>query len=123
VRIEQVMDHARRAVQGNSTTARQLYELGMAGGTDYLSNGGNFSMNPADHLNAALVYGALRGRRAIDQRVSRQVAEMLASPDINRFHNGMRLLSQHNTLFGALRNADVTLAGIVARGALPALTH
>ncbi|MCK1465776.1 hypothetical protein IVB34_47710 [Bradyrhizobium sp. 2] len=32
LRVEGIMDLARNAVQGNSTTARQLAELGLAGG-------------------------------------------------------------------------------------------
>ncbi len=32
LRVENVMNMARGAVQGNSTTARQLFEMGLAGG-------------------------------------------------------------------------------------------
>jgi hypothetical protein len=108
MRVEHVMDLARPAVQGNSTTARQLAELGLAGGVGTITGGGN-PLDPQSLVHAALVYGALRGRGAINERVSRQVAQLLASGASTRIAQGIRMAAQPRML-GALRNADAALA-------------
>jgi len=123
LRTEGIMDLARPAVQGNSSTARQLAELGLAGGAYTLGTGGNIlNPDPTSVLNAALLYGAARGRNAIDHRVARQVAELLASNNIGRVQSAMQMLSQPRML-GALRNADAGLASIAARGGTSLMTH
>lgn len=117
--VERVMDLARHSVQGNSTTARQLAELGLAGGAFELSGGG---LDPQSVMNAALVYGAARGKRSIDHRVSEQVARLLTSNNPGQALTGLRLLAQPNML-GALRVTDANLASLAARGAEPALAN
>lgn len=121
--VEQIMDRARGAVQGNSTTARQLTELGFAGGVSAFESGSPIPTDPQTALHAALMWGALRGHRVIDTRVARQVAELLASNDPQRLRMGMQLLTRSSNLFGALRNGDAALASIAARGSLPALSN
>lgn len=122
LRVEGIMDLARPAVQGNSTTARQLAELGLAGGAYGLSTGGNIlNPDPQSLMNAALVYGAARGRHAIDNRVAERVARLLASNDPTQLRRGMALLTRNQTLFNSLRQADAGIASIVARGSLPAV--
>lgn len=80
LRHESIMDKARPAIQGNSTTARQLAEIGLAGGAYGLGTGLDpFNPNPGALAGAALVYGAAKGRGAINANVSRHVAELLAS--------------------------------------------
>lgn len=106
--VERLMDLARSAVQGNSTTARQLAQLGLAGGVGTISGGGN-PLDPQAIVSAALTYGALRGRGAINERVSRQVAELLASNNHARVAQGMRMIGQQRFL-DALRRADTALA-------------
>lgn len=118
--VERVMDMARPAVQGNSTTARQLAELGLAGGAYGVSSGD--IMSPDRLMNAALVYGAARGQRAIDSRVAQRVAQLLVSDDINQIQAGFRLIARHPRLMGALRLADDNIAALAARGATPELT-
>jgi hypothetical protein len=113
LRVEGIMDLARNAVQGNSTTARQLAELGLAGGAYGFSGGGlNPFADPAAALNAALVYGAARGRNAINERLSRRVAEMLVSNDPRTITRGVQTIARNQTLFNSLRNADRGLARI-----------
>jgi hypothetical protein len=125
LRIEGVMDLARGAVQGNSTTARQLAELGLAGGAYTMGTGGNvLSPDPGSMLNAALVYGAARGQRRIDERVSRRVAEMLASGDPRVLVRGIRIVANQGHLLDGLRNTDVALARVGAQQTpQPALFH
>jgi hypothetical protein len=113
LRVEGIMDLARNAVQGNSTTARQLAELGLAGGAYGLTGGGiNPFSDPGAVVNAALVYGAARGRNAINERLSRRVAEMLVSQDPRIILQGVRTIARNQTLFNGLRSADRGLARI-----------
>ena len=72
-----------RKALGNSTTARQLASLGMAGGlgglggtVDYL-HGGSFTMGALAGL--ALGHLARQGTLKIDQRIAHSVGRMLAS--------------------------------------------
>jgi hypothetical protein len=113
LRVEGIMDLARPAVQGNSTTARQLAELGLAGGTYGIGTGGNITNpNPSALMNAALVYGAARGKNRVNENVSRRVAELLASNDPARLVQGIRLVVRNQNLFNSLRSTDRGLARI-----------
>lgn len=119
LRVEGIMDLARPAVQGNSTTARQLVELGLAGGVNVAEGGGLPSTDPQALMHAALVYGAARGHRVIDERVAREVARLLASDNVGQLQRGLRILTRNQNMLGAIRNADAALASITARGATP----
>jgi hypothetical protein len=123
LRVEGIMDLARRAVQGNSTTARQLAELGLAGGAYGFSGGVSNPLDPSAVLNAALVYGAARGRNAINERLSRRVAEMLASNDPRVLTRGIQTIARNQTMFNSIRAADRGLArvGGSEAPAIPAL--
>ena len=113
LRVEGIMDLARNAVQGNSTTARQLAELGLAGGAYGFSGGGiNPFTDPGAVVNAALVYGAARGRNVVNERLSRRVAEMLVSNDPQILLRGIRTVARNQTLFNSLRSADRGLAKV-----------
>jgi hypothetical protein len=78
--VESAMDAMRKAVQGNSTTARQLATLGVAGGLggaiDYL-HGGSFTAGAI--TGAALGHLARHGKIKIDQRIAHSVGRMLSS--------------------------------------------
>jgi muramidase (phage lysozyme) len=111
MRAEGIMDLARKAVQGNSTTARQLAELGLAGGTYGLATGGDIlNPNPTALMNAALVYGAARGRTKINEGLSRKVAEMLTSNDPALLLKGINIVSKNKALLTSMRGADAALA-------------
>lgn len=113
LRVEGIMDLARNAVQGNSTTARQLAELGLAGGTYGISTGGNvLSPSPSALMNAAIVYGAARGKSAINERLARRVAEMLTSNDPRILLQGIRTVARNENLFNSLRIVDRGLARV-----------
>lgn len=113
LRVEGIMDLARNAVQGNSTTARQLAELGLAGGTYGIGTGGDIlNPNPSALMNAALVYGAARGKSKINENVSRKVAELLVSNDHAKMLQGIRVVARNQNMFNALRSADKGLARI-----------
>lgn len=125
LRVEGIMDLARSAVQGNSTTARQLAELGFAGGAGSLGAHGVYSTDPKE-MGAAAVMGALlAGKRGIDTRVAQQVAKMLVSNEPQMVTRGLDVISKNAKFLDALRTADKKLAGAGARevpsGAVPAL--
>jgi hypothetical protein len=122
LRVEGIMDLARGAVQGNSTTARQLAELGLAGGPNDLNVRGvprTLTQIGIEALSGALNYG----RRRIDQGVSRRVAEMLASNDPAVLLRGIRIVSGNGRMFNNMRLADQRIAAISGEqaGNVPAL--
>lgn len=125
LRVEGIIDLARNAVTGNSTTARQLAELGFAGGAGSLGVHGAYNQSPGE-LTASAVAGALlAGRKGIDQRVARQVAEMLVSNDPRRLLQGVRLLARNGNMMESLRSVDKRIAAIggeqVPHASIPAL--
>lgn len=126
LRVEGMMDLARGAVQGNSTTARQLMEAGLAGGAGYSLTTGD--LNPGNIMTAAFVGGAARGlaskaNQRIDQNVARRVAEMLTSQDPRVLQRGMRIVASQPRMLESLRRADTALARISGEqsGGAPAL--
>ena len=75
LRIETIMDRIRPAVQGGSTTARQLAEIGLAGAAGAAYSGSFYSPE-------ALAGVALRaGKGQADARVAKEVAKLLTSKD------------------------------------------
>lgn len=119
LRIEGIMDLARPAVEGNSTTARQLVELGLAGGVGGYQS---YEGDPQALVKAALVYGAARGHRVIDERVAKEVAKLLTSSDVTKLQKGVRLIAGNKNMLASIRDADAKLAAISARGAEPGIT-
>jgi hypothetical protein len=105
--IEQIMDLPRTAM-GNSTTARQLMELGLAGGAGMLASGGNIT-DPRAWIVGALTYGARRGQLAADQNMARRIAEMLVAGDEAAFRNAVQQVAYGPGLT-AIRNVSAALA-------------
>lgn len=113
MRTEGIMDLARGAVQGNSTTARQLTELGLAGGAYGIGTGFDpLNPNPGALASAALVYGAARGRGVIDRRVAQHVGEMLASNDPTVLQRGIQMVARNQNMMNALRRFDQSIARV-----------
>lgn len=110
LRVEGIMDLARGAVQGNSTTARQLAELGFAGGAGSLGAYGAYNSDPSQMAYAAVAGALLAGRRGIDQRVAGKVAEMLTSKDPQVLLKGIRMVAKDNRFMDSLRIADRKIA-------------
>ena len=108
LRAERILDAARGAVQGNSTTARQLAEIGLAGGAGYgLGTQGDMTHpTPQGLLGAALAYGALRGKIAINQGLSQRVGQMLTSNDPAILRRGFEILGRNDSILKALRAFD-----------------
>ena len=99
--VESVLGKLKDAVTGNSTTARQLAELGLAGGT---LGYGEITNDPMAMTKAALVYGLLRGQRAVDSRVVNKVADLLVSKDPAQLLKGVEMVAKSKALGNSLRN-------------------
>jgi hypothetical protein len=96
LRVEGIMDMARPAVQGNSTTARQLAELGLAGGTYTIGTGGNI-MNP----DASALANVLRGIKIVAN--NKQLFNSLRAAD-----KGLaRIGGQQSTGFAPMQAAGI----------------
>jgi hypothetical protein len=118
LRVEGIMDMARSAVQGNSTTARQLAELGLAGSAGALGNHGDITnVHPSAIAAAAITYGALKGKGKINEALAKKVAELLASQDPATITRGIQMVARNKTLFNSLRRADQGLARVGAEQA------
>ncbi len=106
LRVETLADQARRAL-GNSTTARQLTEMGMAGGAlagvEYLKEG---KISPTHAVAGAITFGLMRhGATKIDERVARRVGELLAQQDSHALFKGIRIVTENPDFMTALRRA------------------
>jgi muramidase (phage lysozyme) len=108
VSVEQSMDKLRSAVGGNSTSVRQWVELGLAGG---IGGSGIVSADPTQMGIAA----AIAGRRYVDQRIARNVAEMLVSSDPNVLAKGIKAVAGNKNLLAAFRNLDIKLSRVGAQ--------
>lgn len=114
VRAERILNMGRSAVQGNSTTARQLAELGLAGGAYGIGTQGDvLHPTPAGVLAAALAFGAAKGKLAINQQVAQRVGQMLVSDDPAVLSKGIKLLTNNGGFLKALRAFD-TASGTAA---------
>lgn len=99
LRVEGIMDMARQAM-GNSTTARQLVELGLAGGS------GVYGMATGDWRASALVLSGImlrHGKGRIDANVAKEVARMLVSPNPEVMQKGVEAVARSEALMDALR--------------------
>ena len=109
LRVEGVMDKMRGAL-GNSTTARQLIESGLAGGATLGYSGDPTTAMSAAGAWMALRYGGKLAGQKIDQGVARRVGEMLASNDPAILRKGIQLVSKSGGLQKALRAIDDQIA-------------
>ena len=125
LRVEGIMDRARTSL-GNSTTARQLAELGIAGGYNLYEGGGRGSKDPEVLMNTLAIYGALRGSRSlgshIDERLVKHVAQLLTSNNVRDLDKRIKLISRNKTLFKAIQNADAAAGAVGTRGAVSGVT-
>jgi hypothetical protein len=112
LRVEGIMDLARGAVQGNSSTARQLAELGFAGGAGSVGAYGAYNLDPAQVTYAAVAGALLAGKKGIDARVANRVAQMLVSNDPAILNRGLRIAANNQRLLEALRSVDRRLAQV-----------
>lgn len=110
LRVEGVMDLARKAVQGNSWTARRLFDLGLGGSGISLVGSGGYNSDPKEMTVGAVMMALAAGKHRVDQNVMRKVAELLVSDDPTKLVRGVRIVAKNERLFQGLRSADQKLA-------------
>lgn len=119
--IERTMDRLRGAL-GNSTTARQLAELGLAGGVGVIGSvltgdvTDGTTAGTATYVARAL-FGAARGR--IDRKVAQHVAEMLASNDPQLLQKAYTIIRSSPALQQTMDSLDTMLAKVSGTQAAP----
>jgi hypothetical protein len=125
LRVEGIMDTARKAVQGNSTTARQWVELGLASGTSGI---GLYNQDPKQVAYSGIATALVAGKNHINQQLARRVAEMLTSNDPKLLVKGAQLVARNSNIMNGLRSLDKRLAaaggesapnGLIAAGTAP----
>ena len=120
--LERVMDQP-RVEMGNSTTARQLVQMGLAGtGGGFLASHGNPVSDPINFLTGALTgvaatHGVSRITGSVNQRLARQIAEMLVSDDPAVIHNALEQVAHTPAMLQNLRRASTRLSGRALPGA------
>lgn len=111
LRVEGIMDLSRQATQGNSWTAKRLYDLGLAGGAGAGAIG-SYNMDPQQIAFGGVLAAISSGGKKIDQRVARRVAEMLVSQDPKVLQRGIALVAKNQRLLDAFRSTDQRIAKI-----------
>jgi hypothetical protein len=104
--VEAVMDGLRTAVQGNSTTAKQMAALGLVGaGGAYLTD---------KDISAGGLVGAAAGlaHGKVDAQVAKQVAKLLVSNDANKIKALTNMAAKNQKVMSALKTYLVKLTGV-----------
>lgn len=118
LRRENIMDLARKAM-GNSTTARQLMEMGIAGAMGSAAGGAAeaiYSGKSPDIrtvMSGVLVGGAAGLGRKVNFKVAQRVGEMLASDDPKVLETAIRMAKTNPDAGRALRKAETLLEKLV----------
>lgn len=120
--LETIMDGARKAM-GNSTTARQLIEAGLAGGAlGYsldgwrgMGEGMAGSMAARKFITSEMASGARKLIGKVDATTARNVARLLTSDDPRELAQGLRMATQNQKIADGLK-------GIANRLALSTIT-
>lgn len=113
LRLEGIMDTMRNAM-GNSTTARQLVELGANYGLPIFGTAiSMYSQDPRAIVTGFLLGGAKYANQAANRKVMEHVAELLTSKDPDIFLQGLQQAAKPGVL-EALRAIDnaISSAGI-----------
>ncbi len=110
--VETVADRLRNAVNSNSTTARQLAEMGLAGGGSgaMLGAGAGFiGGGGSQDISTGAIAGALfqRGASKIDARVARRVGELLASNNPDDIAKIVNMATKNKSLFNSIKNFNL----------------
>lgn len=111
--LETIMDGARKAM-GNSTTARQLIEAGLAGGAleGYMSGwdptkmaeGAAGAAGARKFLGSEMAAGARKLVGRVDSATARTVARLLTSNDPNDLAQGLRMATKNRKIADGLKN-------------------
>lgn len=119
LRLEGLMDMSKNAIQGNSTTARQMIEAGMASSAGYGYSTGDTSITGL--LTAALTGGGLRKtygfkgvQSALSTKTARGVAEetakLLTTGKPAQIAAAAARIARSNSMVQSMRSFDAALA-------------
>ncbi len=111
--IERVMDAMRPAVQGNSTTARQLAEMGLAGG---IGGSGYVTGSDTATMGGIGLFAASLAKHRIDANLARKVGELIASRDPANIAKVEKMLVKNPRMMDAFRKVEPQGGAIVGRG-------
>lgn len=114
MRVEGILDDVRKAIQGQSATARRLSDMGMAGGAGL---GAGYSIY--DHDPKDIAYGAIlgaitkHGANKINANVAGKLIGMVTSRDPAVVQKGFKALSCDGRIMNALREADTKIGRVI----------
>jgi hypothetical protein len=121
LQVERAMDRIRPAVQGNSSTARQLLEAGIAGATSPtalataaggISSYSSGDVGMGDALLAGLTFAGRKGKLRIDETVARRVAQMLASDNPGAINAATQVVAKTPWLLTLFRKLELPAARV-----------
>ena len=112
MRVEGILDDVRKSIQGQSITAKRLYDLGMAGGAG-LGAHGAYDTDPKEIAYGALIGALSSGGKRINANVATKLVGMLTSRDPAVVQKGFKALSGNSRTMSALRDADTTIGRVV----------
>ena len=120
LRIENVMTQAGQAVRGNSTTARQLAEMGLAGGAG-AAGGYALGDGSASSVGIGAIMGNLarKGVLKIDARVAQRVGEMLSSTDPDVIRKATDQVARQPAFMKAIKGTEEWLSANLPKVAQP----
>ena len=125
--LETIMDGARQAM-GNSTTARQLIEAGLAGGAiegylsgwdpTHMSLGAASAAGARKALGSEMAAGARKMIGKVDATTAKNVAKFLTSNDPEELAQGIRMATKNKKITDGLRRIAnaVSIARIAPAG-------
>jgi hypothetical protein len=109
--VEHISDQLRQAVSGNSSTARQLVELGLAGGAGAAGLHGITSGDPTE-IGALLL---AVGRHKIDGRIAQKVAELLVSDDPKHLQQIARMAAKNERVGAWMKDVSTRFGGLTGQ--------
>jgi hypothetical protein len=126
LRVENIMNFARKPL-GGSPTVQYALEMGLltggtAAGADYLS--GKKLDDPFGVMVGALMGGAKLGggaaSRLLTDRVAVHVARLMTSQDPAMVDRAIKVIAGNNGLLSAIKNTDAAVGQVLSQGAVPA---
>jgi hypothetical protein len=120
LKVEKTMSGLKNAL-GNSTTARQLRDMGVFGATGLAAGGGLGWMtgdgSPVRGSSGGVLAGAAAGflKGRVDVHLANRMAQMLTSDDPAILRNGINILRKNATLRNAFDSLSTRLAAVTGQ--------
>lgn len=111
IRVEGIFNEVRQAVQGNSWTAKRLYDLGLAGGAG-IGGHGVYSTDPKEVATGAIVAAIASKGKSINVQVANKLVDMMLSRDPVIVQKAFKAISGNSAIMDALRDADTKIGRV-----------